>query len=76
MADKTTKAMKTDKRKKALDEHFDDVDKETTAPAAWRARQTLAAHAKPISSLSFSPSEQLLASSCTSPLVPLPRCQI
>ncbi|KAE9039304.1 hypothetical protein PR003_g5115 [Phytophthora rubi] len=34
-----------------------------TPSATWRASQTLSAHAKPISSLSFSPDEQLLASS-------------
>ncbi|EGZ24639.1 hypothetical protein PHYSODRAFT_252422 [Phytophthora sojae] len=34
-----------------------------SAPATWGARQTLSAHVKPISSLSFSPDEHLLASS-------------
>ncbi|KAG7382039.1 WD repeat-containing protein 5 [Phytophthora pseudosyringae] len=36
---------------------------ETPPAAAWRALQTLSVHAKPISSLSFSPDESFLASS-------------
>ncbi|KAF4029682.1 WD domain G-beta repeat [Phytophthora infestans] len=35
----------------------------TPPPATWRAHQTLSIHAKPISSLSFSPDEGFLASS-------------
>ncbi|KAG6967422.1 hypothetical protein JG688_00006331 [Phytophthora aleatoria] len=35
----------------------------TPPPATWCARQTLSVHAKPISSLSFSPNKGLLASS-------------
>lgn len=38
-------------------------------PPAWSAKQTLSVHAKPISSLSFSPNEVLLASSSADSLV-------
>ncbi|RLN47471.1 hypothetical protein BBJ28_00004224 [Nothophytophthora sp. Chile5] len=36
------------------------------SPSPWRERQTLAAHAKPISSIELSPDGRLLASSCAS----------